>query len=107
MKLFKLDGMVKGWFVGNFEPAVIRTDSVEVGVKYYKKGDIEKSHHHKLGTEITVFVSGSARMRDRVFTKGDVVVISPNESTDFECLEDNTINVVVKLPSAINDKYLD
>jgi len=26
--------------------------------------------------------------------------------TDFECLEDGTVNVVVKIPGANNDKYV-
>lgn len=40
------------------------------------------------------------------YTKGDIVVVEPMESTDFEALEDNTQNVVVKYPGANNDKYL-
>ena len=40
------------------------------------------------------------------YSKGDIVVTEPNESTDFECLEDGTQNVVVKYPGANNDKYL-
>ena len=39
------------------------------------------------------------------YGKGDIVVMEPNEATDFEALEDNTVNVVVKLPGANNDKY--
>ena len=37
---------------------------------------------------------------------GDIIVMEPHEVTDFECLEDETINVVVKIPGANNDKYL-
>jgi hypothetical protein len=32
--------------------------------------------------------------------------MEPNEVTDFESLEDNTQNVVIKIPGANNDKYL-
>ena len=35
----KLQGMVKGWFVGGFEPTLFKTNDVEVAVKEYKKGD--------------------------------------------------------------------
>ena len=33
MKVDRLENMTKGWFVGDFKPAVLRTDAVEVAVK--------------------------------------------------------------------------
>jgi quercetin dioxygenase-like cupin family protein len=39
------------------------------------------------------------------YQKGDIIVLEPNESSDFECLADGTQNVVVKLPGANKDKY--
>lgn len=105
MKNYKLDEMIRGWFVGNFDPSVFKTNDVEVGVKEYKKGDTEEKHHHKIATEITVIISGKVRINDKIYSKGDIVMIYPEEATDFEALED-AINVVVKLPGANNDKYL-
>lgn len=107
MKTAKLEDMVKGWFVGDFNPSLIKTDEVEVGVKSYNKGDCEKSHHHKIATEITVIIQGRVKMNGIEYKKGDIIVMEPNESTDFEALEDNTQNVVVKYPGAKNDKYID
>ena len=106
MKVAKLDDMFKGWFIGNFEPSLCKTNDVEVTVKKYNKGDYEKKHYHKIATEYTLIISGRVRMNNREYQVGDIIIIEPNESTDFECLEDNTINVVVKLPGANNDKYL-
>lgn len=97
--------MVKGWFVGKFTPTVLSTNDVEVAVKRYKKGDYEASHYHKIATEITVIVSGRVRMNNIEYGPNDIIVMEPNESTDFECLEDNTVNVVVKFPGVNNDKY--
>ena len=37
---------------------------------------------------------------------GSIITMEPNEVTDFECLEDGTVNVVVKIPGANNDKYV-
>ena len=96
--------MVKGWFVGNFEPTAFRTNACEVGIKNYLKGDKETSHHHKIATEITVIQSGKVRMNDHIYEAGDIIVIHPNNATDFEALE-NTVTVVVKVPGANNDKY--
>lgn len=106
MKTAKLEDMVKGWFVGNFNPTLIKTNDVEVAVKEYKKGDYEEKHYHKIATEITVIVSGRVKMNGVEYKKGDIIVMEPNESTDFECIEDGTLNVVVKCPSHTNDKYI-
>lgn len=105
MKIFKLDDMIRGWFVGDFEPSILKTKAVEVGVKRYKKGDYEQRHYHKIATEITAIIEGKVLMNDKIYSKGDIILIEPNESTDFKALED-TINVVVKLPCAKNDKFL-
>jgi quercetin dioxygenase-like cupin family protein len=105
MKTARLEEMFKGWFVGNFNPTLIRTNDVEVAVKEYQKGDYEERHYHKLSTEITVIASGKVRMNGVVYAKGDIIVIEPNQSTDFDVLED-TMTTVVKYPGANNDKYL-
>jgi len=104
MKVLKLDDMTKGWFVGDFEPTLIKTQDVEVAVKTYKKGDTEERHYHKIATEITVVVSGKVKMNDIEYSAGDIIVMEPCESTDFEALEDS-VNTVVKLPGAVDDKY--
>jgi quercetin dioxygenase-like cupin family protein len=105
MNTVRLENMVKGWFVGNFEPTLIRTNDVEVAVKEYKKGDYEEKHYHKLSTEITVIAVGKVRMNGQEYAKGDIIVIEPYQATDFEVLED-TITTVVKYPGANNDKYM-
>lgn len=106
MQTFPLDSYTKGWFVGAFEPTLFATDAVEVGVKSYRAGEREAAHHHKVAVELTVVVSGRVRMSGRVIDSGQIVRIAPGESTDFEALEDS-ITVVVKLPSVRGDKYPD
>lgn len=106
MKTAKLEDMIKGWFVGNFEPTLLRTNDVEVAVKSYNKGDYEEEHYHKIATELTVIIKGRVKMNGIEYKEGDIIVMEPNEATDFECLEDGTQNVVVKIPGANNDKYI-
>ena len=84
MKVAKLEDMFKGWFVGNFDPTLLRTNDVEVAVKSYKKGDYETKHFHKIATELTVIISGRVRMNGVEYGKGDIIVMEPNEATDFE-----------------------
>ena len=105
MKISNLKDMKKGWFVGSFEPTVLKTQDVEVAIKSYLKGELEERHHHKIATEITVVVSGLVSMNGVVYREGDIIIIEPFESTNFKALE-NTVTTVVKLPGAINDKYI-
>lgn len=105
MKVEKLSEMKGGWFVGNFEPSLIKTNDVEAAVKIYKKGDYEQSHFHKIATEITVIVCGRVKMDRKIFEQGDMIVIEPGDVTDFEALEE-TICAVIKYPGANNDKYM-
>lgn len=58
MKTAKLEDMTKGWFIGNFNPSLLKTNDVEVAVKSYKKGDYEGRHYHKIATEFTCIISG-------------------------------------------------
>ncbi len=101
----KLSDMVRGWFVGDFSPTALATQSVEVGVKAYIAGEKEERHYHKLATEVTLILSGRVRMNGTEHGSGEILVIEPMESADFEALE-NTTTVVVKVPGALNDKYL-
>ena len=104
MKVFNLNDMTKGWFVGNFTPTVFTTNQVEVAVKKYKAGEYESAHHHKIATEITVITDGEVRMNDVVYKAGTILVIEPNTATDFLALTDVT-TTVVKYPGANDDKY--
>lgn len=105
MRFSNLNQMVKGWFVGGFSPSVFSTTDCEVAVKFYKAGDYEAKHYHKIATEITVVISGCIRMVDKNWCDGDIIILEPGEETDFEALTD-CINVVVKMPGAPGDKYL-
>ena len=105
MKIFNLSDMIKGWFIGNFTPAVVNTEHCEVAVKNYVSGAVEPKHFHSVATEITVIVSGRALMNDNEVSRGFIVLVEKGEATNFIALED-TVTVVVKLPSALNDKTI-
>lgn len=106
MKINHLKNMVRGWFIGNFEPSLYKTENCEIAVKEYNAGDYEEAHYHKIATEFTVIISGKVLMNGIEYHAGDIIEISPLEITNFKCLENGTINVVVKIPSVKNDKYI-
>lgn len=105
MEEFDYKDMVKGWFVGGFSPTALQTEECEVAVKKYKAGEYEVAHYHKISTEVTMILSGKVQMCGKEWGEGDILVLKPGEITDFMALTD-TINVVVKVPGALNDKYL-
>lgn len=97
--------MIKGWFVGDFQPSVFPTEKCEVAVKRYPAGAYEAEHYHRLATEITVVVSGQVKMNKKRYNENDIIVIAPNESTDFLAVTD-AVTTVVKIPGAKNDKHI-
>lgn len=105
MKNTRLCDMIGGWFIGNFEPSLCKTNDVEVAVKEYKEGDCEGQHYHKIATEYTTIVSGKVFMFGKEWEKGDVIVVEPGDITDFLAITD-AMTVVVKIPGANNDKYI-
>ena len=105
MKKVRLESMLRGWIVGDFSPSLLKTNDVEFAVQSYKAGAYEHWHHHKIATEITVIVSGEAEMAGVRYIEGEIVVIEPNEETDFRAITD-VKTAVVKIPGAKNDKYI-
>lgn len=105
MKITNLEAMFGGWFIGNFDPSLYKTNDVEVAVKYYKAGDKDLAHYHKIATEFTVILDGIVRMNGIEYVEGSIISIAPLEVTDFYAITD-VKTVVVKIPGASNDKYL-
>ena len=96
--------MTKGWFIGDFEPTCLRTRDCEVACKRYRAGDRESRHVHRIASEVTLVVSGQALMNGEILEGGDIATLEPGESADFEALDD-TLTVVVKMPSVVGDKH--
>lgn len=104
MKKYQLTDMKLGWFIGQFVPNAFKTSACEVAIKHYKTGDYDQPHYHIIATEITVIIDGKVKMNDIEYNTNDIIVIEPNEVTDFLVLSD-TITAVIKIPGALNDKY--
>ncbi len=104
MRRHRLSDYTRGWFVGDFEPSIIRTKDFECTVRRYQAGDSEARHVHKVADEITVIVSGIFKMNGETLVADDIVHLSPGDAADFECIESGT-TMCVKTPSVIGDKY--
>jgi mannose-6-phosphate isomerase-like protein (cupin superfamily) len=102
MKLDRLDRMIGGWFIGNFDCAYT-TDTVEVSYKTHPKGEQWDIHYHEKVTEINLLVRGRMILQGVELNAGDIFTLNPFEIADPEFLEDCEI-VCVKLPGIQNDK---
>jgi quercetin dioxygenase-like cupin family protein len=106
MKLFHLDDMTGGWFVGNFEPTAFKSLKAEVCYIKHAKGERPRPHYHLIAPEITLVLRGKVQINEHIFTEGDIFVVEPGESVAPYLLEDTEV-VVVKIPSVPGDKYFD
>lgn len=100
-----LNTFTKGWFIGDFEPNLLKTKDFEIAVKNYKTGDFEQPHYHKMADEYTVVLNGVFEMNSLILKKDDIVFLEKNTISDFVCIEGGA-TAVVKVPSVKNDKYI-
>lgn len=104
MTVDNLENMFRGWFIGNFEPAILKTDQFEVGILFHPKGEKWPKHFHKESIEINVLMSGKMIINNQLIGPGNIFLLEKNEIAEPEFLEDCTI-VCVKTPSVLGDKY--
>lgn len=104
MKKFKMSDMKGGWFVGDFEPSVLRTKNFEVGYHTHKKGDDTSNHYHKDSIEINVIIKGKMIVNKKELQAGDVFVFEPYVVSEAEFLEDTEL-IVVRNSSNTKDKH--
>ena len=99
-----IDEFYRGWFIGNLEPSLLKTDQFEVSILKHAKGEQWAKHYHAIATEYNVLLKGSMKINGELMIEGDVFVIEPGEAAEPEFLEDCTL-VCVKTPSLPGDKY--
>lgn len=102
MKIRRIDEMVGGWFVGNFEPTAYKTNQFEVSYKIHPKGQKWDTHYHTHVTEINYLIRGRMILQNTELKTGDIFTLEPFEIADPQFLEDTEI-ICVKTPS-LNDK---
>lgn len=105
MKINKIEEMVGGWFIGDFEPSVLKTKDFEVCYKFHHAGEIWDNHYHKVATEINYLIRGKMNLSGIELNQGDIFTIYPDEVAVPEFLEDCEL-IVVKTPSIKEDKFI-
>lgn len=105
MKLYRIEDMVGGWFVGNFEPNAFKTELFEVSYKKHPKNEIWDIHYHEQITEINLLVRGEMILQGKKLVSGDIFILYPYEIANPTFIEDCEI-VCIKTPGITNDKII-
>ena len=104
MKLSNIKNMTRGWFIGDFEPSILRTKDFEVGVLIHKKGEVWPKHYHALSTEYNLLLEGSMTIQNTLINSGDIFILDPMEIADPIFHEDCRV-LCIKVPSVPGDKH--
>lgn len=115
MQFYKLDSFIGGWFIGNFDKSVLKTDLVEVSYKKHPKNEKWPRHYHAIATEYNALLRGKMQMiswgrmeitNGNIYqcNPGDIFVVRPMETVQPIFQEDCEL-IVVKIPSLPGDKY--
>lgn len=105
MKRFKqTDHGDRGWFIGHWANALIKTEQFEIAHGFNPAGDHSPNHFHKEALEISLITSGKAEVNGEIFNAGEGFIMEPGDRCECHYIED-TYTLVVKTPSVTNDKY--
>lgn len=94
----------RGWFVGDFEKAAVRTKDFEVCWQGNTAGTVDTPHLHKIITELQLITEGRMIINGVEFGPGDIYVSEPGEEYRAHYLQDTKV-VAIKFPSIPTDKY--
>ena len=104
MIVSNIEKYFKGWFVGDFENSIYRTNLFEVAHHKHPKNDPTFSHYHKLTTELNYIVRGELNVSGLHLKTGDMWIYEANEISNVTFLEDTEL-IVVRWPSIPTYKY--
>ena len=104
MKVFNIENMHNGWFIGNFEPSIFKNSDFEIAHHKHPAGYKTPLHTHKIAKELTYILKGKLNIRGEILGPGEMFLYEPMEVADAEIVEDVEL-IVVKWPSVPSDKY--
>jgi hypothetical protein len=94
-----------GWFIGFFDPAVIKTNNIEVGLLKHTAGDVWPSHYHQHYEELNYIISGSITLSGKVYSS-DSWVLFEKGVPSFPVFDSDCLILCFKIPSIPGDKVI-
>jgi hypothetical protein len=105
MKIDNIKNYKRGWIIGDFTPALFRTDQFEVAYMHHQPGEYIAPHFQLIATEYNVMISGKMKVNDNIVGPGDIFVFDTYEVADVEVIEETHL-ICVKTPSLPKDKIM-
>lgn len=103
-KLRHSDTGERGWFIGDFDQAAIKSKDFEACWQWNEAGVKDTPHYHKVVTEVQLITRGRMMVNGIEFGPGDICVTEPGDHYYGEYLEDTEV-FAIKFPSVPSDKY--
>ena len=105
IQMYKIEDMFRGWFVGNFEPSVMKNTGFEIGYLFHKKGEKWLTHYHNNLIEVNLLIDGKMILNDLEINKNEIFVIDKKVLACPIFLEDCYI-ICIKIPQMVGDKVI-
>lgn len=105
IQIYDLETMFRGWFLGNFEPSVLKHTGLEIGYLLHKKGEKWQTHYHNNIIEVNLLIEGKMILNDIEINKNQIFVIDKKVLACPIFLEDCRI-ICIKIPSMVGDKII-
>ncbi len=110
----KWRGETRGWFFGQFidkgKFPELNSDQVEIAWKKFDEDYSESAHTHKIGTEISIVLSGKWRVKvegkQLNLKKGDILVVYPETVLENILIPKGSEAIIIKSPSVPDDKFI-
>lgn len=95
-----------GWFLGDFEPSLIKNKDFEFGYKRIPKYTEPDYHFHKFKTEYTILIEGKiiCKESNKLILPITCIKLSPYEKNDQYFIDESLI-LIINMPSKKDDKY--
>lgn len=104
--IYNLENFTRGWFIGDFEPSLLKNSGIELAVMNKKKGvGIDDFHYHENCIEINILIKGKMKINNKLIKENNIFVFNPYVPSVYEYLEDCTFVVFKNKPSN-NDKVI-
>ncbi len=105
MKIFNVNNLRGGWFVGSFNETAYHTIACEIAYKNHYAGELWDAHYHAIADEINYLISGEMEINGQKLIAPIIFVISKNEIAKPIFITDVSL-IVVKIPGVLNDKII-
>lgn len=106
MIVFNISETKGGYFLGDFEPSILKSSDVSIAVKRIFRGALDGGYYRKCDTEIVYIMSGVLEIDKKKYKKGDIILWEPQDVINIFAIEDSEY-LLIKLPGSRNDIYHD